>query len=92
MAAAYHEGLFYVLFSGSLPPFVCGQCQRECRASSAHTLHTQCKLLYTGNYLNPSYGPFPQVCCPITGFFMLLVHWGCGTFKLPPIFTHFQPF
>ena len=34
----------------------------------------RCKLLYVGNYLNPSFGPFSQVCCPITGFLTLLVH------------------
>ena len=32
-------------------------------------LLTQCKVLYVGNYLNPSFGPFSQVCCSITGFF-----------------------
>ena len=39
------------------------------QGNAVHALHTQCKLLYAGNYLNPSYGPFSQVCCPITGFF-----------------------
>ena len=37
-----------------------------------HAVCTQCKLLYVGNYLNPSFGPFSQVCCSITGFLRFL--------------------
>ena len=35
---------------------------------------TQCKLLYVGNYLNPSFGPFSPVGCSIRDVFTLLVH------------------
>ena len=52
----------------------------------------QCKVLYVGKYSNPSFGPFPQVCCSITGFSQLLVHLGCAIIYLSPIFTHFPPF
>ena len=61
-----------------------------------HTVHTLCKLLYAGNYLNPSYGPFSQVCCPITGFFLRFLciedvaHLTCHPFS--PIFSHFSLF
>ena len=57
-----------------------------------HVVRTQCKLLCVSNYLNPSFGLFSPVGCSITDFFKLLVDAGCGTFKLPPIFTHFQLF
>ena len=68
---------------------------RECRArigNAVHVVRTQCNLLYVRNYLNPSFGLFSLVGCSITECFMLLVHRGCGTFELPPMFTHFQPF
>ena len=42
--------------------------------NAVHVVHTQCKVLYVSNYLNPSFGPFSQVCCSITGVFTLLVH------------------
>ena len=44
----------------------------------------QCKVLYVGKYSNPSFGPFLQVCCSITGFSALLVHLGCAVFYLSP--------
>ena len=48
----------------------------------------RCKVLFVGKYSNPSLGPFPQVCCSITGVSKLLVHLGCAIFYLSPIFTH----
>ena len=65
---------------------------RECLARSVPAVHPQCKVLYVDKYSNPSVGPFPQVCCSITGFSKLLVHLGCAIFYLSPIFTHFPPF
>ena len=53
---------------------------------------TQCKLLYVNNYFNPSFGLFSLAGCSITDVFTLFVDGGCGTFELPPFFTHFQPF
>ena len=56
---------------------------------------TQCAhsaILYVGNYLKPSVGLFSPVGCSITDFFPLLVDGGCGTFELPPIFTHLAIF
>ena len=32
-------------------------CSKECCARSVHLVHTQCKVLYVGKYLNPSFGP-----------------------------------
>ena len=40
----------------------------------------QCKVLYVSKHSNPSFGPFPQVCCSITGFSTLLLHLGCAIF------------
>ena len=60
--------------------------------NAVHTVRTQCKLCYVGNYLNPSFGLFSSVGCSKTDCFTLLVDGGCGTFELPPIFTHLQPF
>ena len=59
---------------------------------AVHAVHMRSKLLYVGNYLNPSFGPFSPVCCSATGFFYASCALRCGTFELPPIFTHFQPF
>ena len=43
--------------------------------NAVHVVCTQCKLLYVGSYLNPSFGFFfLPVGCFITEFFMLLVH------------------
>ena len=47
------------------------------------------RSLYRGgrmsaNTQNPSFGPFPQVCCSITRFSTLLVHLGCAIFYLSP--------
>ena len=42
----------------------------ECRACSAPAVCTQCKLLYVGNLLNPSFGLFSPVGCSITDFFL----------------------
>ena len=47
---------------------------RECRARSVPTVRMQCKILYGGNYLNPSFDLFSLVGCSITEFFTLLVH------------------
>ena len=33
--------------------------------NAMHTVRTQCKVLYVGNYPNPSFGPFAEVCCSI---------------------------
>ena len=52
----------------------------------------QCKVLYVGNYSNPSFGPFAEVCCSIIGLFKLPMHLGYGIFELLSIFTHFHPF
>ena len=54
----------------------------------------QCKVLYVGNYLNPSFGPFSQVCCSITGFFYVLciedvAHVKCHPFSAN--LAHFHP-
>ena len=35
-----------------------------------------CKVLHVGKYSNPSFGPFPQVGCSITGFSTLLYAFG----------------
>ena len=64
----------------------------ECHARSAHAVRTQCKVLYVGNYLNPSFGPFAEVCCSIVGFFKLLMHSGYDKFELSFIITYFHPF
>ena len=53
---------------------------------------TQCKVLYVGNYPNPSFSPFAEVCCSIIGGFRLLVHSGYSVFKLLSIFTYFHLF
>ena len=42
--------------------------------NAAHAVRMQCKLLYVGNYLNPSFGLFSLVGCSITEFSTLLVH------------------
>ena len=42
--------------------------------NAMHAVPTQCKVLYVGNYLNPSFGPFAEVCCSIVGFFKLFMH------------------
>ena len=65
----------------------CTQCAR-----SAHAVRTQCKVLYVSNYLNPSFGPFAEVCCSIVGFFKLLMHSGYDKFELSFIITYFHPF
>ena len=65
----------------------CTQCAR-----SAHAVRTQCKVLYVGNYPNPSFGPFAEVCCSIVGFFKLLMHSGYDKFELSFIITYFHPF
>ena len=65
----------------------CTQCAR-----SAHAVRTQCKVLYVGNYLNPSFGPFAEVCCSIVGFFKLLMHSAYDKFELSFIITYFHPF
>ena len=65
----------------------CTQCAR-----SAHAVRTQCKVLYVGNYPNPSFGPFAEVCCSIVGFFKLLMHLGYDKFELSFIITYFHPF
>ena len=68
----------------------CTQCAR-----SAHAVRTQCKVLYVGNYPNPSFGPFAEVCCSIVGFLSFLciqdmTNLNCHS--LSPIFTHLYPF
>ena len=42
-----------------------------CQASgnAIHAVHTQLKVLYVGNYLNPNFDLFPQVSCSIGIFF-----------------------
>ena len=65
----------------------CTQCAR-----SAHAVRTQCTVLYVGNYPNPSFGPFAEVCCSIVGFFKLLMHSGYDKFELSFIITYFHPF
>ena len=65
----------------------CTQCAR-----SAQAVRTQCKVLYVGNYPNPSFGPFMEVCCSIVGFFKLLMHPGYDKFELSFIITYFHPF
>ena len=65
----------------------CTQCAR-----SAHAVRTQCKVLYVGNYPNPSFGPFVEVCCSIVGFFKLLMHPRYDKFELSFIITYFHPF
>ena len=57
-----------------------------------HAVRTQCKVLYVGNYPNPSFGPFAEVCCSIVGFFKLLMHSGYDKFELSFIITYFHPF
>ena len=64
----------------------CTQC-----AHSAHAVRTQCKVLYVGNYPNPSFGPFAEVCCSIVGFLKLLMHSGYDKFELSFIITYFHP-
>ena len=53
---------------------------------------TSCKVLYVGNYPDPSFGPFVQLCCSGIRFFELLIHSGYGIFELLSIFTHFHLF
>ena len=53
------------------------------------------KVLYVGNYLNPSFGPFSLVGCSITGFLRFLciedvAYLNCHPFS--PFFSHFSPF
>ena len=60
--------------------------------NAMHAVPTQCKVLYVGNYLNPSFGPFAEVCCSIVGFFKLLMHSGYEKFELSFIITYFHPF
>ena len=69
--------------------FFLGRCSWE---TALPAVRLQCKVLYVGKYSNPSFGPFPQVCCSITGFSKLLVHLGRPILYLSPIFTHFPPF
>ena len=38
-------------------------------ACSVPAVRTQCKILYVGNYLNPSFGLFSLVSCSTTDFF-----------------------
>ena len=52
----------------------------------------QCKFLDVGNYSNPSFGPFAEVCCSIIGVFKLLMHLGYHKFELLSIFTYFHLF
>ena len=56
-----------------------------------HTVCAQCKVLYVGNYPNPSFGPLAEVCCSM-GFFELLMHLGYDIFELLSIFTYFHLF
>ena len=56
-------------------------------------VRTQCKILYVGNYLNPSFDPFSQVCCFRTGFLRFLciedvAHLNCYPFL--PILNHLK--
>ena len=53
---------------------------------------TLCKVLYVGNYPNPSFGHFAEVCCSITGVFKFLMHSGYGIFDLLSISTYFHGF
>ena len=46
----------------------------ECRARSVPAVRPHCKLLYVGNYVNPSFGVFSPVGCSITELFTLFVH------------------
>ena len=55
-----------------------------------HAVRTQCKVLYFGNYLNPSFHPFAEVCC--FKFFKPLMHSGYDIFELSSIFSCFQSF
>ena len=63
-----------------------------CSGNAMHTVRTQCIVLYVGNYLNPSFGPFVEVCCFIIGYFKLLMHFGYDTFEPFPIFIYFHLF
>ena len=69
-----------------------GKHEHEVIGNAVHAVRTQCKLLYVANDLNPSFGPFSQVCC--SGFFRLLAqdaaHLNCHPFSA--IFSHFSPF
>ena len=62
------------------------------QGNAMHAVRTQCKVLYVGNYPNPSFGPFAEVCCSIVGFFKLLMHPGYDKFELSFIITYFHPF
>ena len=59
--------------------------------NAAHALRTQCKVLYVGNNLTLSFGPFPQVCCSVIGFLKLFMHSGYGIVELLSIVTCFHP-
>ena len=67
---------------------VCGEYLQEkshpYRGNALPAVCPQCKVWYVGKYSNPSFGPFSQVCCSITGFSKLLVHLGCAIFYLSP--------
>ena len=60
--------------------------------TNAHIEPTQCKVLYVGNYLNPSFGPFVEVCCSTIGFFKFLMQSEYDIFELSSIFTHLHSF
>ena len=53
---------------------------------------TQCKVLNVGNYQNPSFAPFAEVCCAIRGVVKLVMHSGDAIFELSFIFTYTHPF
>ena len=53
-----HTVILWYNFVVQPPPPMGGN--RECRARSAHTVRTQCKVLYVGKYRNPSFGPLGE--------------------------------
>ena len=53
---------------------------------------TQWKVLYVGNYTNPGFGPFAEICCSITAVLKLLMHLGYDILELLSIITHFHLF
>ena len=59
---------------------------------TSHTSKVEHKKKYVGNYWNPSFGPFSQVCCSITRFLCIedVAHLNCHQFS--PIYGHFNPF
>ena len=60
-----------------------------------HKVHTQCKLLYVSNYLNPSFDLFTSLLFHHSSFLRFLciedvAHLNCHPFS--PIFSYLNPF